>query len=300
MYRHHQCPPKGINVYTTYVNMVLVLTNFSFRIDDEAAEEMKKYKGVNWSDVARKAIRERLEQERRYEHRVPEGFPWRTISYKGDTITVNAELGEFGPTNWSLEIRSNKLEKPLIVELGGMPWLDRTIKGVADYFFHKNLRTQKIDLSKTLSKDMLSDLWLRIGKWARKNNLELSADVALLPPQPIRVHGRHGQVKFDDEVTPKKWGDVKRDEDQINVFFSNFWIGSYAQTHGTVFRLSSYLTREMGIFSAKTATRYIDFHPDDLSDEAEIKRLIAKATVVYLPDLSLKNVRSIFFESTDS
>jgi hypothetical protein len=109
------------------------------------------------------------------------------------------------------------------------------------------------------------------------------------------VHGRHGQSEFDDEITPKRWPDIMKDEDQINVFFSNFWIGSYAHTQGSVFRLSSYLTREMGISSAKIATRYIDLDPDNPRDEEEIRRLIAKSKVVYLPDLSVRNVQSLFF-----
>jgi len=281
-----------------YVQTVSIMTNFTFRLDDEVAEEMKKYE-VNWSEVARQAIAERLEQIRRYERSFPKDFSWRTINCKDHTITVNAKLEKFGPTEWSLEIKSSKLEKPLIVELGGMALLDSTIRGIADYFFHAALRTQGLDLSKAISKDLLLDLWLKVGKWARQNKLDVSANVALLPYQSIRVNGKHGQLEFDDEVTPKNWEDVQKDEDQINIFFSNLWIGSYAHTQGVVFRLSSYLTKEIGVSSAKAATRYIDFNPDDSRDEAEIKKLIGKATTVYLPDLSIRNVRSIFFESTE-
>lgn len=274
--------------------MGLMLANFTFRIDDETLEEMKTYDYIKWSKELRKYIRKRLDQEPRHRPSVPEGFPWRTTGYKGNIITVNAKLGEFGPTNWSLEIRSTKLEEPLTIELGGMPWVDHIIRGVADYFYHEDLGRQGIDLSKTVSKDVLSGLWLGIGKWARKNNIDLSGDVALLPSQFIRVHGNWRSQEFDDSVTPKKWPNVKKDEDQIDVFFSNFWIGSYTHTHGPVFRLSSYLTKEMGVSSAKTASRWIDLNPDDPRDEEEIRRLIAKATVVYLPDLSVRNVRSIF------
>jgi len=267
---------------------------------------MKKYE-VNWSDELRRVIMERLAELRlhRGERGDPEGFPWRIVCYRDNTvtncITVNARLDErFGPTDWSLEIKSSKLENPLIVELGGAPELDHTIRGVADYFNHAALGKQGIDLSRILSKSMLSDLWLELVRWARKNKIGLSADVALLPPQSVRVYGRHGQLEFDDEVIPKEWGDVRKDEDQINVFFSNFWIGKYAQTNGTVFRLSSYLTKQFGISSRKAATRYIDFNPDDPTEEKEIRKLIDKASVVYLPDLSIKNVRSVFFESIDT
>jgi len=52
---------------------VLKLTNFTFRIDDETVEEMKKYE-VNWSDIIRQAIMEKLEQMRRYKRYLPEGF----------------------------------------------------------------------------------------------------------------------------------------------------------------------------------------------------------------------------------
>ena len=275
------------------------MTNFTFRIDDETVEEMKKYE-VNWSDIIRQAIMEKLEQMRRYKRYLPEGFRWRAIRYKDYTITVNAKPGEFSPTDWSLDIRSSNLEKPLIIELGGMAELDRIIKGVADYFYHMALRKEGVELSKTLSKDLLSDLWLQVVKWARKNGIDLSADVALLPHQSIRVHGRHGELEFDDEVIPKEWGDIKKDADQINVFFSNFWVGSYAQGHGTVFRLSSYLSKQFEISSAKSATRYVDFNPDDPEHEKEIRKLIDRASVVYLPELSVRNVSSIFFESTES
>jgi len=289
---------EGLYAHTLYVQCsVLPLTNFTLRIDDETTNKMKKYP-VNWSEVARRAINERLELLTRYEPNPSKNFSWRTAGYKDSKITIGAKLGEFGPTDWSLEIRSNKLEKPLTLEFGGMPQLDRIIKGVADYFHHQSLRAKGINLSETISREALSDLWLGVAKWARKHGTNLGANVALLPSKPITVHGRHRKSEFNDTVTPKMWENVEREDDQINVFFSNFWIGSYVHTKGTVFRLSSYLTKDFGISSAKAATRYINFNSNDPRDEVEIKKLISKATVVYLPELSIENVRSIFFPST--
>lgn len=271
--------------------------NFTVRIDDDLLEEMKKFDDVNWSEDFRQFVKQKLEEKRRLELTMQRGFSWRSVAFKDNTVTVNAKLGEFGPTDWSLEIRSEKLERPLTVELGGMVMLERIIEGVADYFYHRALSTQGVDLTKVLSADVLCDLWLDVAKWARKNNLELSAAVALLPTETISVNGKCGQTAFEDTILPKKWENVRMDDDTINVFFSNLWLGSYAHTHGTAFRLSSYLAREYGISSAKNATRYVDFNPSDDQDIAEIRKLFSRASVVYLPDVLMKNVRSVFFSS---
>lgn len=124
----------------------------------------------------------------------------------------------------------------------------------------------------------------------------MSANVALLPSQPIRVHGTTGQSDFDEMVTPKDWGEVKKDEDKINVFFSNFWLGSYKSSGGTVFRLSSYLTENLNVTSRKSATRYVDFDPNNEKHEQEIRNVLLCASVIYLPDVSIKNVHSVFLE----
>lgn len=277
------------------------LTNFTFRIDDETERAMRQFPDFNWSKFFRvKGNVKAHELTRLRERRFPEDFPWRTTKYKGDMITVNAKPGEYGPTDWSLKIQTSEIgDRAISVKLGGMPELDRIIEGVADYYYHKTLRERGIDLSKTVSKQALAGLWLEIAELAREYKLELSARVALLPSQPIRVRGRHGQELFDDEVIPKDWGNVKKEDRQMNVFFSNFWIGSYAETQGTVFRLSSYLKRQYKNVSAKTATRYIDFEPDNQLDTEEIRKIIADAKVVYLPDLSIRNVRSLFFETKE-
>lgn len=277
------------------------LTNFTFRIDDETERAMRQFPDFNWSEFFRVEGNAKAHALTRLrERRFPEDFPWRTTKYKGDMITVNAKLGEYGPTDWSLKIQTSEIgDRAISVRLGGMPELDRIIGGVADYYYHKTLRERGIDLSKTVSKQALADLWLEIAELAREYKLELSARVALLPSQPIRVRGRHGHELFDDEVIPKDWGNVKKEDRQMNVFFSNFWIGSYAETQGTVFRLSSYLKRQYKNVSAKTATRYIDFEPDNQLDTEEIRKIIADAKVVYLPDLSIRNVRSLFFETKE-
>ena len=265
-----------------------MMANFTFRIDDEVAAQMKDYK-VNWSEVARQAVMQVLEDQRRRNLRLS-GFSWRTVRGKNCKITVNAKSSEIGPVDWTLEIQSNEIKEPLIVELGGMIMFEGAIRGVADYHNHQALRMKRIDISKILSKDALMDLWLELVRWARKKNVEISGNVALLPYESIKVKG--------DEVKPKKWEEVRKDEDQINVFFSNFYVGSYARTEGPVFRLSSYLTRALnkGV-SLKAATRYIDLYPDNQQDEEEIKNLFSKTEVIYLPDISVRNVRSVFFES---
>lgn len=290
--------------------------NVTVSLPDELYTRMERMPEINWSEVARKSFAEYIEGREnrektelvkdlekyrelvhRYGYHSGGDFSWRTIGYKDSFVTVNAKLGQFGPTDWTLEVKSRELEKPLAIELGGMPQLDRTIRGVADYFNHINLKSQGIELSKTVTKEVLSDLWIGIGKWARKNKVEILSDVALLPSESFSVRGIHNLKEFDSaldgDVTPKEWGNVKKDEGEINVFFSNFWI-SHGE-NGATFRLSSYLTKQIGISSAKNATRYIDFNPDNQEHEREIKKLLSKASVIYLPDLSVKNVRSVFF-----
>lgn len=278
------------------------MAKITLSVPDNLHERIERYKDLlNLSEIFRICVSEELKKVESSEHRFAKGFPWREVRYKDYIVTVNARLGEYGPTDWSLEISSSKLgDKPLVVELGGTPWIDKIIKGVADYFNHQILRAQGIDLPKTLSRSILANLWLELGKLARRYNIAFSADVALLPPRTIRVRGKHGRSEFDDEVIPKDWGDVRKDEDQINVFFSNFWISSYPKTDGTVFRLSSYHAKQFKVVSAKTATRYVDFDPNDPSQAEEIRRIIDKASVVYLPNLSVKNVQSILFEKTDT
>jgi len=229
-----------------------------------------------------------LEDKRRRDLRFSD-FSWRTVRGKDCAITVNAKTSKFGPSDWSLEVRSKELEKPLLVELGGMTLLEGAIRGVADYHYHQALLMKGVDVSKILTQDALSDLWLELVRWARRRSAEISGSVGLLPSESVRVQ--------DYEVTPKKWDEVRRDKDQINVFFSNFYVGSYARTGGPVFRLSSYLTRALNRrTSLKSATRYIDLYPDDRQDEEEIRKLFSKAEVIYLPDVSVRNLRSVFFE----
>jgi len=275
------------------------MAKVTLSVPDDLYEKIERYKDLlNLSEIFRICASEELRKIESNERRLAEGFPWRQVRYADNVVTIAARPSKYGPTDWSLEIHSSKLEgKPLVVELGGEGWLlEKIIEGVDDYFHHLALKEQGIDLSRILPRDALSDLWLQIGILARKSNLRFSADVALLPPQQIRIRGRHGQVPFDDEVVPKPWRDVSKDESRVNVFFANFWMGSYTETGGTVFRLSSYIANQYNAASSDSrATRYIDFDPSDQSQAEEIRRIIAKASVVYLPDLSVKNVRSVIF-----
>lgn len=274
--------------------------NITISIPDELSEKMGAFPEVNWSEICRQSIDN-------YIHgRMPPGdagaenltrdFSWRTVTYDGNRVTVGAKLGPYGPTDWSLEIQSDKLEKPLLIELGGMAQLDNKIRGVADYFYHSYLMKKDVDMSKVLSSDMLFDLWLDIANFARKNRLDISANVALLRPEKIKVRGSCVGRDFDDVVIPKPWMDVRQESDATNVFFSNFWIGSYQNTMGTVFHLSSYLAQEYRVLSAKSASRYVNLDPDKQQDQEEIRKLLGRAAVIYLPDLSLNNVRSVFFQ----
>lgn len=275
------------------------MAKITLSVPDDLYEKIERYKDLlNWSEMFQTCASEKLRKIESNERRFAEGLHWRQVRYGDNVVTVAAKPSRQGAADWSLEIRSSKLEgKPLAVELGGEGWLlAKIIEGVYDHFNHQALKEQGIDLSRSLPRDALSDLWLQVGTLARKHNIGFSADVALLPPQQMRVRGRHGQVPFDDEVVPKPWGDVSQNESHINVFFSNLWMGSYAETNGTVFRLSSYIASQYNAASPDSrATRYIDFDPSDQSQAEEIRRIIAKASVVYLPDLSIKNVRSIFF-----
>lgn len=278
--------------------------NITISIPDELSEKMGAFPEVNWSEICRQSIDKYVDAHTREEKDSTEmltrDFSWRTVRYNGNRVTVGAKLGPYGPTDWSLEIQTNKLDKPLLVEIGGMAQLDSKIRGVADYFSHSYLKKKGVDMSKVLSSDMLSDLWLGIAHFARKNNLNFSANIALLPPEKIKVRGSCAGKEFNDVVIPKPWEDVRKDSDEINVFFSNFWIGSYQNTSGTVFRLSSYLAEEYRVISAKSASRYVNFDPDKHDDQQEIRRLFDRAAVVYLPDLALNDVRSIFFTRSTS
>jgi len=40
--------------------------NLTIRIDDETAKKMEKYREVNWSEVARKAIKKYITGQRRH------------------------------------------------------------------------------------------------------------------------------------------------------------------------------------------------------------------------------------------
>jgi hypothetical protein len=274
------------------------MAKITLSVPDDLYGKIEKHKDeINISEFFRHCVSKEIERLDSFAR--PPGFSWRTINYEDGIITVDAKFDEFGPKDWTLEIKSPKLEEPLILKIDGMPRLDQIITGISDYYNHKALKVKGVNLAQDVHKDALSELWIAIAKWARRNDIELSTNVALLPFESIRVHGKHGLSDFDGEVTPKKWEDVHKDEDHINVFFSNFWIGSYMHTKGTVFRLSSYLTENMGVLSAKAATRYIDLNPDEQRDKEEINKLIAKATVVYLPDLSIKNVRSLFYRDSD-
>jgi hypothetical protein len=273
--------------------------NITISIPDELSEKMGVFPEVNWSEICRQGIDKYVDAHTRKERdstdMLTRDFSWRTDGYKGNRVTVGARLGPDGPTDWSLEIQTDKLDKPLLVELGGMTQLDSKIRGVADYFNHSHLKKRGVDMSKVLSSDMLSDLWLGIARFARKNKLDFFANIALLPPEKTRVRGSCAGREFNDAVIPKPWEDVRKDNDEINVFFSNFWIGSYQNTNGTIFRLSSYLAEEYRVLSAKSASRFVDFDPDREEDQQEIRKLFDRAAVIYLPDLELNQVRSIFF-----
>ena len=111
-------------------------------VPDNLYEKIDRYKDLlNLSEIFRIRVSEELQQIESREHRLAKGFPWRKVIYKDYVVTVNARPGEYGPTDWSLEISSSKLgDKPLVVELGGTPWIDKIIEGVADYFNHQFLR----------------------------------------------------------------------------------------------------------------------------------------------------------------
>lgn len=269
------------------------MSTFTFRADDELLNLMKRYPEINWSKEIREFIDSRAKSENHHTPFAPES-QWRTVSYKDTKVTVNARLGEFGPTDWSFDIVDPQGKKT--IEFVGMPRIEQIIRGVSDYLYHERLRKQNIDMSKIVCRDSLTALWLALAKWARENKVDLSTNVALLPSQSIKVHGTVGQSDFNETVTPKDWGDVKKDEDQINVFFSNFWLGSYNSSGGTVFRLSSYLTENLNVTSRKSATRYVDFNPNNEEHEQEITKVLSYASVIYLPDISIRNVHSIFSE----
>ena len=44
--------------------MVTKMEIFSIRIDSQTKEDMKKLKNINWDEVVRKAIKERIEKEK--------------------------------------------------------------------------------------------------------------------------------------------------------------------------------------------------------------------------------------------
>lgn len=264
--------------------------NVMIRIDEEIVEKAREI-GLNISQICENALERAQEIEA---SKIKQGYPLRTIEYRGNKVTINAKLGDYGPEEWKLEIQTNELDKPLTVELGGMAGnLDDIIRGIKDYYYHKMMADRGVDLTETVSKVILADVWIEIGKWARKHNLDISGEVALIPSNSIGVRGKWGQKDFDDNVRPKLWGEVQNDEDKINIFFSNFWISNYTKTNGVVFRLSSYLTAQYDITSAKTATRYVDLNPNNQNDEAEIRKIIGLANVVFVPDLFINKVRSI-------
>ena len=272
------------------------MSTFTFRVDEEILNLMKKYPEINWSKEIREFVFNRAADESLH-HPFAQESVWRTTKYNDTKITVNAKLGEFGPTGWSLEI-TEPSKGTQVIELGGMPWVEKIIRGVSDYYYHEALISQGKSSIEIASIDSLSDLWLALAKWARRYCIELSANVALLSPQSIRVHGVVGQSDFNEMVTPKDWGEVKKVEDHINVFFSNFWLGSYKSSGGTVFRLSSYLTENLNITSKKSATRYVDLNPEKEEHAKEIKRILTLSSVIYLPDISIKNVHSVFSEQS--
>jgi len=276
--------------------------NFTFRIYEKDLEEMNTFPDENWSDCCREALdAKKKELKRRRERRFSEAIHYRTNEYNDDKVTVNAKLGEYGPTDWSLKIQTSEMgDRAINVKLGPSPRLDRIIEGVADYYNHENLKKRRIDLSTMDKKIALANIWLEIAKISRENKLDFSANVANLPFQSIYVTGNCGRIpetgepkQFKDHVLPKNFGKFTFEDHHFNNFSSNFYIGSYANTQGTVFRLSSYLEKQYNHVSAKTATRYIDFYPDKHKDE--IIRIIKAAKVVYLPNLSIKHVKSLIF-----
>lgn len=270
--------------------------NITISISDELEARLNRFQEANRSEICRKALqdyvdeRENPENQSEMDYRYG-GPSWRTQGYKDFFVTVNAKLGEYGPKDWNLKVKSGELKKPLTIELGNMTQLDRIIRGVADYFWHQYLTEKhpEVDVKKIATREMLSDLWICTAKWARKNKLDVHADVALLPSESISVRGMQKSEDFVGAVTPKDWGNVTNDEGKINVFSSNFWI-----TREGTFRLSSYLTKLIGS-DASAANCPVDFNPDNQEQENEIRQLLSRASVIYMPDLSLKNVRAIFF-----
>jgi len=273
------------------------MDTFTFRISKANLEEMKKYQDENWSDILRRSVEIKLAEILAEKHRKEEAEKglYRTFRYKNNSVTINAKTGRFGPTDWELVVNSDLLKEPTKVSLGGMGTeLDRIIRGVSDYHYNEYLKNMEIDLSKALTREALFDLWLSVGKWAKDKAkdkiVQGFANIALLPSERFDVHGLLNNEDFVGKVIPKSWGDVKIDAEEINVFNSNLWM-----TSGGNFRLSSYLAEMDGLASAKSATRYIDFNPGNLQHANEIKMLISKAKVVYLPDLSVKGVRAIIY-----
>ena len=207
----------------------------------------------------------------------------RTLKSKEGEIEVGAKLGQSGPTKWYLKILNN--EDTIILKPtpnGEIPELSRKIRGVENYWKIVWAKDRGIRLPEY---ETISRFWIDIVESAYKNNLSITAEVALISSLPFKVKGM--------EIIPKEGGELIIDE--IVEPFSNFWVSYYSTgeyPNKSIFRLSSYDKEKFGQMSAKSATEYIDLHPID--DKSLILEILKNAKIIYLPDIStLGTLRAI-------
>ena len=227
-------------------------------------------------------------------------------------VKVNAALGPFGATDWSLDVRKGD-EEYRNIALGGSANIDKIIQGIEDYYSHKNYKLGKEKpIQETLLKEVMTDLWIDIGKWAAKNNLNIIADVALIPSEPIQVEGKVGVDAFSRTVTPKCSGQIQDDEFEINLLGRcNFYLDNIKTLDKVAFRLSSDVSIEKdklddlikksscipGVrIKIDDSTRYVDFNPLNDEDENEIRNILSSAKVIYIPNIKISNVKTVFYE----
>jgi len=208
---------------------------------------------------------------------------WRALKSREGEIEVGAKLGQYGPTKWYLKI-SNKEDTLTLKPTpdGEIPSLSKKIRGVENYWNIVWAKDRGIRLPEY---ETISRFWIDIIESAYKNNLPITADVALISTLHFKVKGM--------EIIPKEWGEPI--EDGIVVPFCNFWVSYYGTgeyPNKSIFRLSSYDREKFGQMSAKSATEYIDLHPMD--DRDMILEILKNAKIIYLPDLrTIANLRAI-------
>ena len=163
------------------------MARINISIPDELSERLAEWRDqINTSAILREGLEEEINRLTLLKQK-NKPHTWKTDRYENNSVTVNADQGEYGATNWTIQIETDELKNPTTVKLGASTKLDEIIRGINDY--HHTVKNQQkgIIIQEKLPKNKIIDLWIKLGQWACDQNIDLQADVALLASKSLRV-----------------------------------------------------------------------------------------------------------------